>query len=1045
MKAAVPIEINLIKSVARNKKISIDILLKGVAVEVFYRWFANEIKIPYLSWDDLINEVERNFNDKDTIVINNYICSVFHNNYEAILYIECDQFQQEMLDGVSAFIKEILLEWGNFSGNSTIIHKIPSKQKAMREKRNRTQKVFSNECLHKAFFEKVKQMPEKVALVYYKEGNKEHITYSCLQEMVLKLVGYLRESGIKEGTLVGVSIPKGINQIVAVLGILAVGATYVPIGVHQPIERKKKIIDTGEIRFILTSNEMEFEGNLGVSVLYLEDGLQAALPVKEVIFPKTNQPAYIIFTSGTTGVPKGVVVSHNEAHNTITDINERFNVGKDSIGIAISELDFDLSVYDIFGLLSVGGTLVTLSEETKREPVFWKKAIIEAGVNVWNSVPALFDMLLTTCESDGQMLPFKLVLLSGDWINMELYGRLRALSEGCKFVSLGGATEAAIWSNFYVVDSINSEWKSIPYGEPLSNQYLKVVDYNGYDCPDYVNGELWIGGDSVAEGYLNAPELTEKKFIVEDGIRWYKTGDLVRYNSAGIVEFLGRIDNQVKINGYRIELGEIENVAKGSPDVFNVVVGVIEENEKKELGGVIIPKISTSNNVNIICYRNDDNYSDFYIKERESVVRPLIAEFCNKEFGISVKYKPLIQFWKNWLDSHIEKSADILVAREENELLKKVVIAKGIFLEILAGERQAEELLQREETSPEFWSLNGEDTKYFLDKFLPDKVHDKKIAVLGARTGEIIKQYWNLFDQAEEITLFDNSAGILKLAQEKLAKIETNVHYCSSYNNGIEESEVNKYDIVLAVNYLHINEDPLNEVKWAALLLKEEGEFYAIEYEKFDPMGILISGLLENGFVNRKKGRGVCTPLLSLDEWKEIYKQSPFEKVVIERRGKLGALLISAKNITSGIRQINFNISKYMNKNLPEYMIPTKRMFAKQVILNRNGKVDREQTLKLLDIKQTEEMESIALQGIEAEIAELWINILNCKIFDRNQSFFESGGDSLSATRFLAEIKKKYSVDIPLKDIFNAPSLNSIANLLQSKIAEGEDMIEGEI
>ena len=134
-----------------------------------------------------------------------------------------------------------------------------------------------------------------------------------------------------------------------------------------------------------------------------------------------------------------------------------------------------------------------------------------------------------------------------------------------------------------------------------------------------------------------------------------------------------------------------------------------------------------------------------------------------------------------------------------------------------------------------------------------------------------------------------------------------------------------------------------------------------------------------------------------------------------------------------------------MNKNLPEYMIPTKRMFAKQVILNRNGKVDREQTLKLLDIKQTEEMESIALQGIEAEIAELWINILNCKIFDRNQSFFESGGDSLSATRFLAEIKKKYSVDIPLKDIFNAPSLNSIANLLQSKIAEGEDMIEGEI
>jgi len=159
----------------------------------------------------------------------------------------------------------------------------------------------------------------------------------------------------------------------------------------------------------------------------------------------------------------------------------------------------------------------------------------------------------------------------------------------------------------------------------------------------------------------------------------------------------------------------------------------------------------------------------------------------------------------------------------------------------------------------------------------------------------------------------------------------------------------------------------------------------------------------------------------------------------------LGALLIHAKNVTPEVIEMRSRILEYMNENLTAYMIPTKRMIVKQVVLSKNGKVDRQQTLALLAVKQTAEKESIILQGIEADIAELWTNILSCKIFDRSQSFFESGGDSLSATRFLAEIKKKYSVDIPLKDIFSTPSLKSVADLLQARLAENEGMVEGEI
>lgn len=1036
---------DLLRAIAESRKVSVSTLLKGIALEIYYRWFANEITIKYVTWNDLIREVTDRSDDKDTIIINDYICSVMDGGDRASLCIESDQLVDEMTEGLNDFAGELILAWGELTENAPMSHSIPSKQMAVRKQRNKTNKIVEKECLHKPFFDKAANMPDQTALIYYKGGMKAELSYSGLQAMILKLAGCLMENGVKAGTLVGVSIPKGINQIIAVYGVLAAGAPYVPISVHQPLERRRKIIDTGNIRFIVTSSEMGPEDDTEVSMICLEEALRAGAPVKEPVFPGTNQPAYVIFTSGTTGIPKGVVISHSEAYNTIADINERFEINQDQIGIAVSDLDFDLSVYDIFGLLSAGGTLVALNEETKREPVFWKKVIVDAGVTIWNSVPALFDMLLTACEAEEQMLPLRLVLLSGDWIKMDLYERLNVISENCSFVSLGGATEASIWSNYFVVNGIDSSWKSIPYGEPLRNQYLRVVDCNGYDCPDYVSGELWIGGEGVAEGYLNDPELTDRKFVVNDGIRWYKTGDLVRYNSAGLVEFLGRIDNQVKINGYRIELGEIENVIKRSPDISDVVVGVTEGGGKKELAAVIVPEIKAARNIQITCCEDNSTYSDFEMKQRERVVTQLIREFCRKPSDVTAEYRPVIEFWECWLNSAADYLGDAVTSGEVKESLRKVADARTVFSAILAGECRVEELLQRNEISPEFWSLNGEDTKYYLDKILAGNISSKKIAVLGARTGEIIKQYWDVFCQAEQITLFDTSAGILKLAQEKLSAMNANICYCSTYNEGMDESELNKYDIVLAVNSLHTYEEPLKEVAWAALLLKAAGVFYAIEYEELDPIGILISGLLEHGFADNKKGRREHTPLLLLEDWKEVYRHAPFGEVSIARRGTLGALLIRAETITSEAAEMKSHILEYMNENLPAYMIPTKRMVVKQVVLSKNGKVDRQQTLKLLAAKQTEETAGILLQGMEAEIAQLWTSILNCKIFDSNQSFFESGGDSLSATRFLAEIKKKYYVDIPLKDIFQTPSLKAVADLLQSKLAEYADMVEGEI
>ena len=261
--------------------------------------------------------------------------------------------------------------------------------------------------------------------------------------------------------------------------------------------------------------------------------------------------------------------------------------------LAVSGLDFDLSVYDIFGLLSAGGSLVLLHETTRREAACWLESVHRYGVTLWNSVPVLLDMLLIAAESaaeDKQKLSLRLVLISGDWIGLDLPERLQNQTENCRFIALGGATEAAIWSNFYEVKlPLPANWTSIPYGQPLTNQNYRVVDDKGRDCPAWVSGELWIGGAGVGQGYRGDPAITKDRFVSYQGSTWYRTGDRGRFWFDGIIEFLGRKDFQVKVRGHRIELGEIEAALTRHPAVSDaIVIAYGDARGSKQLVGYVV-------------------------------------------------------------------------------------------------------------------------------------------------------------------------------------------------------------------------------------------------------------------------------------------------------------------------------------------------------------------------------------------------------------------------------------------------------------------------
>ena len=301
--------------------------------------------------------------------------------------------------------------------------------------------------------------------------------------------------------------------------------------------------------------------------------------------------AYVIYTSGSTGVPKGVEVSHAAAINTIDALLDLLRVDASDRLLAVSALDFDLSVFDLFGGLGAGASLVLPAQEQARDAAAWAEAIQRHAVSLWNSAPALLEMALSLPASQADYRSLRAVLLSGDWVALDLPGRLRPrCAEGCRLHVLGGATEAGIWSNLQSVDTVPPHWRSIPYGRPLPGQAYRVVDAHGRDVPDLVVGELWIGGASLARCYRNDPELSARRFVHDAQGRWYRTGDRGRYWGDGTLEFLGRVDQQVKVRGQRIELGEVEAALCAQTGVESACAAVLGGGVAS-LGAVLVPRL----------------------------------------------------------------------------------------------------------------------------------------------------------------------------------------------------------------------------------------------------------------------------------------------------------------------------------------------------------------------------------------------------------------------------------------------------------------------
>ena len=448
------------------------------------------------------------------------------------------------------------------------------------------------------FEEQVAKNPSAIAI----EKGLNKITYTDLNKLANRVANLLVANGVMPEDNVGLLVTRDFDMIIGMLAIMKAGGAYVPIDPEYPVDRQLYIFNQSKLKLVIANNDYKLKNMIDegrfLKINFLDPGeFNESKPVIDV---HSTQLAYTIYTSGSTGMPKGVMIEHHSVVNLISWVNTKFNVGPEHRLLFITSMCFDLSVYDIFGTLAAGGTIVIAENNEIKDVRLLQDILIDHQITFWDSVPTTLDYLVLNLEQerpDYKHKGLKTIFLSGDWIPVDLPTRAKKFFPQAQFVSLGGATEGTIWSNFYIVDDVLPEWRSIPYGKPIYNNFFYILDEQLQPLPVGETGDLYIGGVGVARGYANDAEKTNAAFIPDPfntqlGGMMYRTGDTGRMMPDFNMEFLGRKDNQVKINGFRVELGEIESVLNKSGLVRSgVVLAKKGPDGNKRLIGYILPLV----------------------------------------------------------------------------------------------------------------------------------------------------------------------------------------------------------------------------------------------------------------------------------------------------------------------------------------------------------------------------------------------------------------------------------------------------------------------
>jgi amino acid adenylation domain-containing protein len=437
---------------------------------------------------------------------------------------------------------------------------------------NRTEAAYSQKCMHELFEDQVKRSAEPIAVEF--AGQK--LTYGELNRRANQLGHYLRRAGVGPEVRVGLCMERSLEMVIGLLGILKAGGAYVALDPHYPVERLKFMVENSSIAVLVTQSGLleQLPGSPKVICVDKEVVEIARESGKDVGLPLHPESlAYVIYTSGSTGRPRGVAIQHDSANVLLQWAREIFSAEELSGVLASTSICFDLSVFEIFAPLSWGGKTIVV-----RNALNLAEVGQEPGVKLLNTVPSAMAELL---QIEGIPSSIRTVNLAGEALPPNMVEQLYEKLNVERIFNLYGPSEDTTYSTYACLKRGEAH-ERVPIGKPISNTQAYVLDRECQPVPAGVSGELFLGGQGVARGYLNRPELTAEKFIPNPfsergGEKMYRTGDQVKWGKNGNLEFLGRLDQQVKVRGYRIELGEIEAVLQTHEGVRACAVIVRED------------------------------------------------------------------------------------------------------------------------------------------------------------------------------------------------------------------------------------------------------------------------------------------------------------------------------------------------------------------------------------------------------------------------------------------------------------------------------------
>ena len=478
---------------------------------------------------------------------------------------------------------------------------------------NNTNCDYSNICIHQLFEVQVERDPDKIAVVF----ESQQLTYKELNQKANQLAHYLQSLGVTRETRVGICLERSEKMLIGLLGILKAGGTYIPLDPVFPQERLMFMVEDSGVNILITESVEKRYITSVHNVINIDNDWKLITQQSDENLPPQTTPehlAYIIYTSGSTGKPKGVQIMHKSLVNCLESMQQKPGITSNDTLLSVTTLSFDIAALELYLPLIKGARLVIVSREISADGTELMRSIKENQVTIMQATPATWRLLLAAGWEGNQQLK---ILCGGEALDINVAKELLIRSK--EVWNLYGPTEATIWSSVtkcrevkFNVSEIHQKdviyyvsTTTVPIGKPINNTQFYVLDNYLQPVAIGVPGELYIGGAGLAKGYLNKPELTAEKFIDNPfspsapsassaPSALYKTGDLVRYLPDGNLEYLGRIDYQVKLRGFRIELAEVEAVLMQHPQVKQAVVTLLKNQDDERLIAYLISSSEVS-------------------------------------------------------------------------------------------------------------------------------------------------------------------------------------------------------------------------------------------------------------------------------------------------------------------------------------------------------------------------------------------------------------------------------------------------------------------